>query len=328
MSFWLKQNILFLEQKLNSVANILKVSHPDTLTERFAILRDQKELFYSSLQHNSSCMCTGGEETFTVLRHDSGQEILCLNPVIALIQGSDEIQDWIGPRIKKEIFRAFNFKRQRKITNYFGRRDETFEEQDFQQKISYPECNLDCILNELGIPEGKCFVQFVRKFKISLRIHKSDYLGCRSILVCDEIDSPTIHLYYNTGYSLVLPPDTASPHMETINHNMNSPSPIRRGWGSFSSPFRETDGRCLEPPTAAAAAAADFFTQQSLNLPSPGSSPYLASPGSIASLLCPLNDDENVLRDYHCIRGSDNEEEEDDNDDNENYYDIECKDLE
>ena len=150
---------------------------------------------------------------------------------------------------------------------------------DQEQDTRYHECNLDCTLNEWF--EGQCFKLFVAKFKINLQVHKYGFGGCRRISADTEQDYATIHLYYNTGYYLVLPPVTGFPNMQSIslvsNREMSPPTPIRtptpplRHYGSFSSPFP--------------------------NVPSLESSLDLPSPESIRNILCPVNDDENVLRD-------------------------------
>ena len=112
------------------------------------------------------CKCSGGIDTITVLKPHS-DETICLAPVVALIQGSDHVLDWIYFEVKKAIF-----KEQTKVTNNFALEDETAATEDDDgdkknvEQSNYPECNLDCTQNEWF--DGKCFVRFVSKFKVML----------------------------------------------------------------------------------------------------------------------------------------------------------------
>ena len=185
MTFWLNQNVEYLENQVNQVAKYaLGVEAPTTLRERFEKLRKESDSLFSERNTGRTCHCTGGAETFTTLRADA-DGFLCLAPAIAFIQGSDWVQKYMCLKVKKLLFEPV------KVFNT-NKKDDT----------RYPECNLTCLLNEWQ--DGPCFHRFVRVFKVNLRIHKSGYGGCRSLLGDDETNA-TIHLYYNTFYSIVIP---------------------------------------------------------------------------------------------------------------------------
>ena len=185
MTFWLNQNVEYLEKQVNQVAKYaLGVEAPTTLRERFEKLRTESDSLFSERNTGRTCNCTGGTETFTTIRADA-DAFLCLAPAIAFIQGSDWVQKYMCLKVKKLLFKPVKvFKTKKK--------DDT----------CYPECNITCLLNEWQ--DGPCFNRFVKVFKVNLRIHKSGYGGCRSFLGDDETNA-TIHLYYNTCYSIVIP---------------------------------------------------------------------------------------------------------------------------
>ena len=218
MSFWMDQNLEALEDMLNYIGDKLRIECAPTLKDRLFILREKKHSLFSE-QSDETCECSGGKDTFTVLRPDC-DGYLCLAPVVALIQGSDRIQNWICHDLKKALFPAFKFTRQPKVTEYF--RQSTMnntkgkDDTERQEKLDdYPECSLKCALNEWK--DGVCFIRFVRHFKVNLRIHKSNYGGCRWVLGEENKDNPTVHLHYASGYSLVLPPVSDFHHLPTKN---------------------------------------------------------------------------------------------------------------
>ena len=209
MSFWMDQNLEYLEERLNYIGDKIQLDHAPTLKHRFFTLREEKHSLFSEQQLDKTCECTGGKETFTVLRPDC-DGYLCLAPVVALIQGNDRIQNWIIHDMKKSLFQPFKHTRQPKVTEYFrpstaADNTQDNDETDRAEKLpDYPECSLKCILNEWK--DGVCFIRFVRHYKVNLRIHKSQYGGCRWILGEENKELPTVHLHYASGYSLILPP--------------------------------------------------------------------------------------------------------------------------
>ena len=166
MAFWVNQDLEHLETTLNLIAYFLDVNHPKTLKERFGRLREVRDSQQACIYNDRTCQCSGGIDTITVLKPHS-DETICLAPVVALIQGSDHVLDWIYFEVKKAIF-----KEQTKVTNNFALEDETAATEDDDgdkknvEQSNYPECNLDCTQNEWF--DGKCFVRFVSKFKVML----------------------------------------------------------------------------------------------------------------------------------------------------------------
>jgi hypothetical protein len=203
MSFWINQNVTpdDLEEKMNELGNLIGVEAPRNLRERFARLRDKPVSLFSELHTGKTCQCSGGNETFSIRRVDS-EDFFCLAPAIAFVQGSDKVQRWIAHRVKEYLFRLVPAKRQPKMTEFFvgGNVVETQKEKTNSQP--YPDCNLKCTMNEWEV--GPCFHLFVRKFKVNLRVHKQGWGGCRWVPGSDETN-PTIHLYYQSGYSLIIP---------------------------------------------------------------------------------------------------------------------------
>ena len=204
MSFWLNQNVEELENKVNQLAEAaLGVKAPRTLRERFEKLSKESDSLFSERKTGRTCDCTSVAETFNTLKADA-DGFLCLAPAIAFIQGSDWIQKYMCHKVKKVLFEPVDTERQPKETEYFGGGrmvDNTKKRDDTGNK----QCNIACLLKKWQ--DGPCFHQFVRVFKVNLRIHKSGFGGCRSLLGDDET-SCTIHLYYtdySTGYSLVIP---------------------------------------------------------------------------------------------------------------------------
>lgn len=184
MSFWLNQNVEYLENKVNQLAEAaLGVKAPRTLRERFEKLRKASDSLFSERNTGRTCDCINGAETFDTLKADA-DGFLCLAPAIAFIQGSDCVEKYLCHKVKKVLFEPVETK------------DDT----------GYPQYNSTCLLNEWQ--DGPCFHRFVRVFNVNVWIHhKSGYGGCRSILGDDETNA-TIHLYYTNyinGYSLVIP---------------------------------------------------------------------------------------------------------------------------
>ena len=133
---WLDQDLEVLEESINNVGNILEVECPTSLWRRFRRLMEEKDSNLSSIsQFNKTCVCTGGKKHFSILTPNSS-EGLCLAPVIALIQGSDMVQEWIGRDLKKKLFK---------------------------EAAEPHQCNLDYMMNEFF--EGLCFVRFVGVFE-------------------------------------------------------------------------------------------------------------------------------------------------------------------
>jgi hypothetical protein len=217
MSFW-SQDFDLLENKINEISNLLRVIAPKTLVERFAKIREEPDSLLSDLNTQQRCECTNRNETFDVIRVDS-EECLCLAPVIAFIQGSDKVQKWLCYQIKRSLYTPdVKSRRQPKMSEYFGGAcsgSKLKTNKNNEDPSIFPDCNMKCMMADWI--DGPCFHLFVRRYKVNLRIHKYGYgMECRSVLGYDE-QNPTIHLYYSSGYSLVIPPFSVVRHLPTKN---------------------------------------------------------------------------------------------------------------
>jgi len=216
MSFW-AQDFDLLENKINEISNLLGVTAPKTLLERFAKIREEPDSLLSDLNTQQRCECTNRNETFDAIRVDS-EECLCLAPVIAFIQGSDKVQKWLCYQIKRSLYKPdVKSKRQPKMNEYFvgACGGSALKTNKKTEDPIFPECNLKCMMADWM--DGPCFHLFVRRYKVNLRIHKSGYgMECRSVLGYNE-QNPTIHLYYSSGYSIVIPPFSVVRQLPTKN---------------------------------------------------------------------------------------------------------------
>lgn len=173
MSFWLHQDLQTLEEKLNWLGGIFKVKHPNSLRERFGILKEEKNSDCSTIIDEQKCECTGEVENLTILKSDC--DILCLAPVLSLIIGSDKVDKLICNNFKKKLFQPYvPIKKQTKVTDYFSsnNRDEASDiEKDDTELDLDSLCNMDCMLNEFF--DSRCFIRFARLSKVIKHIESN-----------------------------------------------------------------------------------------------------------------------------------------------------------
>ena len=241
---WLDQDLGLLEEKVNWIGQLLKVKTPATLRERFNQLREESSQHWAGLETDRTCQCTGGKETFTVLRRptltEMKQEIdSCLGPIAALIQGTEYVTGEILHKMKQSMFADFNFKKQKTLHNYFWPSNSTEEEwregverEKAIVKKNYPDCNMDCILNEWA--NGKCMVRFALKYQSNILVHKEGLGGCNYIARYNP-DYPTIHLNYRTGFSLILPSIFSNEEAEQSSSSSKTHQPSLPNFSSSSS---------------------------------------------------------------------------------------------
>ena len=284
---WLDQDLGLLEEKVNWIGQLLKVKTPATLRERFNQLREESSQHWAGLETDRTCQCTGSKETFTVLRRptltEMKQEInCCLGPIAALIQGTEYVTGEIFHKMKQSMFAGFNFNKQKTLNNYFWPSNSTEEEwregverEKAIVKKNYPDCNMDCILNEWA--NGKCMVRFVHKYKSNILVHKEGFGGCNYIVRYNP-DYPTIHLNYRTGFSLILPSIFSNEEAEQSSSSSSSSSKTHQP----SLPNLSSSSRNHFTTNSTQAAAA---TQDSSFLP------MVSTQEPVPNLLVPFTDD-------------------------------------
>lgn len=164
MSFWLDQDLQILEEKLNSLGEILKINHLKSLRERFGVLKEEKsdKLYFSDDQ---KCECTFGLENLTIIKPKS--ELLCVAPILALIIGSDKVDSLICTNFRKQFFKPYQIKKQKKMPDFFSpKRDEASATENVEEQLeSQSFCNHGWLLNEFL--DCACFIRFVRIFEVT-----------------------------------------------------------------------------------------------------------------------------------------------------------------
>ena len=163
MAFRIERDSCFLEQRLNDIANYLNVTYPSTLAERFEILTNDLSP-NSTIKTKRKCTCIPHEKPpFKTLQLEWNS--LCLSPVIAFIQGTDIIQDWMIDKVKRSIF----------------------------ESESYPNCNKS--LDGIEQCENLCFRKFTKKFMVTINYlysHRNNSFFCYrqiSEFICPVTDT-------------------------------------------------------------------------------------------------------------------------------------------
>ena len=99
------------------------------------------------------------------------EDTFCLAPIIALVQGSENIKSMMCKDVKKALFSPLPYKKQKKVTQYYtsdiylSPSPPPSTEMDEEQGTgSKHKCNNNCMLNQFTDPV--CFIRFVQIFKV------------------------------------------------------------------------------------------------------------------------------------------------------------------